>query len=309
MPSKKILLTILVCASLLGFSLAYKNYQKSQNQVLQNVAYSPVPTIEEKDSDGDGLKDWEEIIYGTDPNKVDTNNNGIDDKKEVASKSETKESSLLPKLDITKDKNLTETDKLTRSIFYDYLTAKSNNQVTSAYIDDLSKRAASDIVSIRPPQIELYTKKDLKIISGNITNQTLIKYGNDFIAAEKVYRVDANELSFSGISDAEDPAFYNWAIKNTLYYDKASKAYLSIEVPPEFVDIHLSIVNSLKKESSDFKILSNLAKDPIPALSALKRIGDGYKTLNSALADGIKKLNDHGIIFSGELGVYIQKSK
>lgn len=80
-------------------------------------------------------------------------------------------------------------------------------------------------------------------------------------------------------------------------------------MPPEFVDIHLSIVNSLKKESSDFKILSNLAKDPIPALSALKRIGDGYKTLNTALAEGVKKLNDRGIIFSSQLGLYIQKPK
>ena len=35
------------------------------------------------DSDGDGLRDWEEEVWGTDPNKVDSDGDGVDDGQEV----------------------------------------------------------------------------------------------------------------------------------------------------------------------------------------------------------------------------------
>jgi hypothetical protein len=53
--------------------------------IPKKIASSDAKNTESlKDSDGDGLKDWEEIIYGTDPQNPDTDGDGTSDGEEIA---------------------------------------------------------------------------------------------------------------------------------------------------------------------------------------------------------------------------------
>ncbi len=61
-----------------------------QKSIQTEVRQTSQPTIDQqklaglnKDSDGDGLKDWEEIIYGTDPHNPDTDGDGTPDGEEI----------------------------------------------------------------------------------------------------------------------------------------------------------------------------------------------------------------------------------
>lgn len=47
------------------------------------IAVNDVKDLYAGDTDGDGLKDWEEVLWKTDPNNSDTNGNGIPDGEEV----------------------------------------------------------------------------------------------------------------------------------------------------------------------------------------------------------------------------------
>ncbi|MEK7582072.1 MAG: thrombospondin type 3 repeat-containing protein, partial [Patescibacteria group bacterium] len=71
--NKNIIIASIIGLSIIGFTYfsskdfpqqtAYKNtYQKSVNDITLGQLIG-------KDTDGDGLKDWEEMLWGTDPNK------------------------------------------------------------------------------------------------------------------------------------------------------------------------------------------------------------------------------------------------
>jgi len=50
----------------------------------QNTALAANTTLAERDSDNDGLADWEEILWNTDPNNPDTDGDGVEDGEERA---------------------------------------------------------------------------------------------------------------------------------------------------------------------------------------------------------------------------------
>lgn len=84
---------VLLC--LLGLS-SYAIVSKfhTQQNTAQNQKLAPFfaadkehpLSIAEKDTDGDGIKDWEEIIIGTDPNNPDTDHDGTPDGQEINEK-------------------------------------------------------------------------------------------------------------------------------------------------------------------------------------------------------------------------------
>ena len=70
-----------------------------------------------KDTDGDGLLDWEEGLWGTSPDKKDTNDDGVPDNTEIAKlKTELRQNTGGDVSVIQNEENLTQTDKFSRSI-------------------------------------------------------------------------------------------------------------------------------------------------------------------------------------------------
>ncbi len=64
-----------------------KSIMESNSQALtalKDINDNQVPNNNQKDSDGDGLLDWEEKIYGTDPQNPDTDGDGYKDGDEIA---------------------------------------------------------------------------------------------------------------------------------------------------------------------------------------------------------------------------------
>lgn len=49
----------------------------------RSIAVNQTEDLYARDSDNDGLKDWEEVLWNTDPNIADTNGNGVSDGEEV----------------------------------------------------------------------------------------------------------------------------------------------------------------------------------------------------------------------------------
>src|SRR5688572_24074343 len=94
LPSKYfrgVLLSLLIVFVLVGASYALaerKNTHKTNSDIeivaigegAQNNLYK---MAEEQDSDNDGLKDWEEILWQTDSNNKDTDSDGTSDGEEV----------------------------------------------------------------------------------------------------------------------------------------------------------------------------------------------------------------------------------
>ena len=82
-PSKKVLAVGVLAIGLLAWSIVYQNTSQ-QNSAITNNPLRTVAQAESAfpDADKDGLYDWEETLYGTDPEDDDSDNDGILDGKQ-----------------------------------------------------------------------------------------------------------------------------------------------------------------------------------------------------------------------------------
>lgn len=99
--------------------------------VAERVVASPTAALREqvieKDSDGDGLRDWEEELWGTDPFKVDTDGDGVLDGEYVRNRVADKEVE-----EIVNFEDLNFTQRFSREFFGEFLEARADGEVTAA---------------------------------------------------------------------------------------------------------------------------------------------------------------------------------
>jgi hypothetical protein len=311
MPSKKILLLLIVSVVALG---AVSFFVKKEGKVLYSTREAPLSerSTLEVDTDGDGLSDWEEVLWGLDAKNPDTDGNGVGDKEEVENmKNQTGANlPLFTKTSISSSQNnedLSSTDIITREIFYDFLKAEAEGRVGADYLNDLSNRAANSIFSIAT-SYETYTLNDLKI-SGALSGETVLQYMNGMILAlNKSSLVNQTPFSLAGIEDPEDPAFFSAVINIASYYDTLSKILQAAVVPSELANLHLSVLNGFVRMSHEFKIIASADEDPLAAMSALTRISAHQINILTATAEIDRVLNSQDVIFSEQTGFYIQKT-
>lgn len=115
---KAIVFIFLACVLLAGVFVARMEKESNKKKGLDQKSFVAVlengdASALSRDSDDDGLKDWEEILAGTDPHNPDTNDNGISDGMETRIRARGAEDigagivndePLLPPIGATKDK-------------------------------------------------------------------------------------------------------------------------------------------------------------------------------------------------------------
>ena len=128
-----------------------------KNEVLQNLV--------NKDTDLDGVLDWEEGLWGTDPAKKDTNGDGITDNVEIKNLKVAQGKTTETTEDIA---NLTQTDKFSRELFSTVVALNQAGIINQATIDKLSGSLAEQIKN--SPQRKTYKIPDIKIINDSSKN-------------------------------------------------------------------------------------------------------------------------------------------
>ena len=88
LPSKKLVLSFTILAVLLLGSFAVSElFNKDAYFGENNIKVAELRgSFSEKDTDGDGLMDWEESLWNTDINKSDTDGDGTNDNDEIIQK-------------------------------------------------------------------------------------------------------------------------------------------------------------------------------------------------------------------------------
>ena len=186
LPSKKFMLIIgsgivlLIIIYVIFFMASpgqnFSMGNKEKNTALK-VENQNVTDLIAKDTDGDGVPDWEEALWGTDPGKKITFNNTPD-----ATYIENKKKALNIEESVgINEQNLSETDKFAREFFSSYTAMKSSGQADSKTINDFSNALGQKIVN--PDLIDRYSSTDVKIDSVDTaaTRQRYYKFFRHFI--------------------------------------------------------------------------------------------------------------------------------
>lgn len=286
LPSKKILIFLAIAIVILilvfTFTRGKKNsvslVQNTQNNKILNEIQKMTLVLAGKDSDNDGLKDWEESLWKTDPNLSDTDGDGTTDGKEVLQGRNPMKPGPNDKLEefnpatatsTKKFKDITETDKFSQEFFARYMELKQNGDINEQDQADLISLFAEKNYSLMPNKI--YTEKDLKILDDE-SPSALHSYGNSVvkIITENTPKKTDNELLILEkalkSNNPEEVKKYDIIIKS---YKKMISGLLGVFVPisEDAVEIHISLLNSISSIISNIEAMKKVFDDPILATS------------------------------------------
>ncbi|OIO29477.1 hypothetical protein AUJ22_01330 [Candidatus Nomurabacteria bacterium CG1_02_31_12] len=254
---------------------------KKSNTPLK-VENQTITELIQNDTDGDGIADWEEALWGTDKNKKITFSDMPDTTYIENKKKELKiEGSV-------NEKNLTETDKFAREFFTSYSAMKSSGQVDNEAINNFSSALGQKIVN--PNLIDKYNETDIKINSID-DNSSKLKYYENIKKLFKSYQSVGigNELyivsqGLTSSSSSDTSQYAKLSTIATAYQDFAKKV-IETRVPKSLTDYHLRIANSANNTGISVANLGKITNDPIIGLSGLSQYQKYSDNLIKTVAD------------------------
>ena len=247
--------------------------------------------ISSKDSDNDGLHDWEESLYGTDPNKTDSLNLGMTDGEAVA------KGIIVPKA-VANIQSATST------------TATADGTLTSAFAQDfftlyLAAKQSNGGVDLTDDQTNVLINQALSQLSRTVTSPIILKTAWDIkvsgtgaealrafaIKAEAVIRKNKSDATKSEVEYLQDivisgdmsASAHLTALSEV--YRNSSSGLAALSVPQELMASHLAIVNALMNLSEIDNSFARVEADPLAAMLALQQYQDTERAVERAFTD------------------------
>lgn len=323
LKQKVIIFGIILALAIIGggvwFARPIRNFISngaSKNSRPEITVTIPSRAITESpDSDGDGLKDWEEQLWGTDPNNPDTDGDKTSDGEEIrlgrnplVTGPEDLLTSALPSKvagdktktpDQTATEPLTLTDQLARDFLENYLRLKGladGSELKSEERQSILESLLYNLPLINLPnsyslsKISTFPANDketifsyLKEVGGVILGSQDIKVNELVVVRDALTREDENELR----KLAPIIAAYENAVKNLL----------SIKAPEKYARLHLDLANSINNLRRAIILMQNFFKDPVQGLLATTFFNEESDKLGAALEGFQKEAQKDGLIF------------
>jgi hypothetical protein len=246
-----------------------------------------------QDTDGDGLPDWEESLYGTDPKKADTDGDGVGDAQAVkeglvklsvsAQAPAAPGPSLAAGIPGTTAASSTLTDQFSQIFFNNYIQSRGDSVPTQ---DEMQTFVENAVTSLEQSQQrpDAYTASDIKV-SGQGAD-ALAAYA---AAVETAFSTNSPDLPYSELTYFTDAAQKNDA-KAAANINLISKGYADtaaaitkIPVPSEAAAADLGLVNAMARLSDTIADLGSVQSDPIRAMLGLEEYNTDGPALVAAL--------------------------
>lgn len=246
-----------------------------------------------KDTDLDGIPDWEEGLWGTDPKKKDTDGNGTPDNVEIdrlkqEQLAETDGESRSNVSGLSPDEgNLTETDKFSRELFATIAALNQSGNVDDATIDTLSSSLAEHIKN--SVQRKVYKPVDIKVDKSD-TKASVKTYNTAIENLQKKYPLKTSVVEilqrFLGDGAEVDSSVLSELEPITEQIQKIVNELVKINTPQSLSIMHLDVINSLQRLSENLTDLQLYDTDAIVTFSAINQ----YDTNAIRLEVAIKNL-------------------
>ena len=231
-------------------------------------------------------------MWGTDPTKKDTNDDGVSDSVEIekiksVQVKNTADYGGVASVVSQDTENLTETDKLSRELFSTIATLNQVGDIDQDTVDKLSSSLAERIQNSTPKKV--FSLSDMKVIKDDsaqavknydealnkIYNQSPIKYTVLDVLAKFI--VDENNVDESVLPQL-DPLI--------IQTNKIISALVKISVPPSLASLHLEVINELQKLSENMSDIRTFNTDVVVAFRGLTQ----YDTTTDDLLTAMYKL-------------------
>jgi hypothetical protein len=255
---------------------------KNKTTGSSGLTYSniTIKDLANKSTTGDGIPDWEKILWGLDPTKKE-NVLGVPDSVTIE---KLKAAQGTGNQTNQADSSLTKTEQFSRDLFATVAAASQDGQpLDQATIDKISSSLADQIQNSSPRKVFAFS--DLKIIKddsvkavqkysdllNSIFSKTPIKY--TVIDVLQKFTADGNNPDVSVLPQL-DPI-----IKQTNGF---ISGMTKMEVPQSLASLHLNVINGLEKMVENLNDIKLYDTDAIVALGAISQYETNATALESA---------------------------
>lgn len=284
LPSTRFAVFVLAIAVAIGLVIAasYVGAGKPISSAIAIIAKVPTGKSEvgDTDTDGDGLRDWEEGVRGTNPAAADTDGDGTSDKAEVAANrdpnkpgpddsliNEASNKFLAELLEAASSTNMT--DDLSRTIFARYVAARGEGssgdiQTQESVVSEALSKAEVEYRGIA------YTLEDITVVSDTITATRF--FANESMMA-LLRHPDANfvyAMQVFGSSMDGAPGAVKELRRIGTEYRTVAKEMSRVPVPRSYAERYLLAINALDIGGAAFEDMAQVGEDPIRAIAGLQ---------------------------------------
>ena len=284
----------------------YKNKEFVYNSLTTNQGTQEIAQkITIKDSDNDGLKDWEEILWGTDLNNPDSDGDGMNDNDEILAGRDPLVEGVGDfnkiiiegrKISKTSQSTLTQTDILAREVFSGYIALKQNDVLGTQEQAKFIEKITANSLGIEP-NIKYLTLNDLKI-SQDSSKESLQKYSIELKQVfSNIPELRDDNLILKEALDSNSPEKLEEIKSNMVFYEKAIGDLIKIEIPSILQNKHLNLINSFKKITGNIEQMVQVFQDPILALVGAKEYYNTLQEIALASAEIGEFFKKNNIIF------------
>ena len=246
-----------------------------------------------KDTDKDGILDWEEPLWGLDPTKTETTP-GVPD------------SSVIKKLRAEQgfeinttegaienySENLTETEKFSRE-FFATAAALSQSGVTDQETMDQVGIALAEKMKDSSPE-KVFTSFDIKITHDNSVT-AVKKYSEALSNIDKKYPIEGNVMLIlqkfildANNVDSDVLREFEPMIKQA---QNRMNDIIKTSVPSDLAQVHLNMINAIQRLIEDLSALRLFDTDPIVAMSAISKYENDVTSFESAFIALVNEVN------------------
>ncbi|MFA5792010.1 MAG: hypothetical protein WC884_03165 [Candidatus Paceibacterota bacterium] len=247
-----------------------------------------VANLVNKDTDLDGVLDWEEGLWGTDPMKAETTE-GIPDslaierlKVQQIAENGGQNSSLSGNGNEGTE-NLTETDKFSREFFSTVATLNQNGTMDQETMDKLGVSLAEKIQNSVPRKV--FTILDIKIIKDDSV-KAVKNYNDSFDSIFKKYPAKESAVNvlqkFAPDEDTVDSSVLSELDPIIKQTQNIINELTKINVPESLALSHLDFINGMERLAENLSDIQFYDTDVIVALSAIGQYEKNVTLLESA---------------------------
>lgn len=263
----------------------------------------------QRDSDSDGLRDWEESLWGTEIENADTDGDGMSDGDEVAANRDP----LTPGPNDTLERNSTpayaksESELNTSEAFQrDFMerlaTLNQTEDVTEEEMQELVMQLSNEYFSESAEVVEKYARSDIKITNSsevairdyvNAVGGLTLEYREVF-SAEKllVIRQVFNETAGNALEEAG-------ALMRSL--GSLEEELAALEIPGDLAKQHINALNGIATMRSALgEMITTRDSDPLQSVIGLNSFRSGFISFEEGITRIQEYVDESGITFASD---------
>lgn len=279
-PSKQFIVRGTIAISALAIILIVQTtwfrglFQKKENPGTPKT----VGDLVTNDTNGNGIPDWEEKLWGLDPTVLYTNGVSnkqiIEDKKKVLG------------VNATPEEELNDTDRLARELFTLSTALGQSDEVDNETLREIASKlgASIDIKQIS----NRYSIKNVRTIP--TTAQSLRNYYS--IMSRMIAKYDENAADIDVIIAAletGDTSRLPELTNTSTVYNQIAKDMTAINVPIGVANYHLDLVNGFAGVAESFTYLSQMNDNGVAGLVGIAI----YRNYNTKISVAIINMTDY----------------